>query len=164
MYLNQEQIRELDLITREALDRLYLQDAVLMNRRGLEQSLAFRFGIYFHSQIKNTEWLSRLDLDMEYSKNGDDPKRTPTKPNGSRPDLILHSRGNNDGNVLIVEFKGWWNHQKRSVDRNKVLDFTNLEGDYRYGLGMLIEFKKNGYVLELIEGNRTLDLSEVPRI
>ncbi|WP_125916942.1 hypothetical protein [Hymenobacter coccineus] len=164
MYLNQDQIRELDLITREALDILYLEDVVLLSRSGLEQSLAFRFGIYFHSRIKDVEWLSTLDLDMEYSKNGNDPKRTPTKPNGSRPDLILHSRENNDNNVLIIEFKGWWNSQKRSVDRNKILDFTNFEGDYIYGLGILIEFKKNRYVLELIQGNSTLNLSEVPLI
>lgn len=162
MHLNRNQICELESITRTALDKLYLEDTTLVNRSGLEQSIAFRFGIYFHYLIKDIEWLSRLDLDMEYNKNGNDSKRTPSKPNGARPDLILHSRGNNNSNVLIIEFKGWWNRKNRSIDRDKILDFTNIEGSYSYCLGILVEFKKDGYILELIKGNSTLDLSEVP--
>lgn len=156
MNLNQYRIRQLHSLTREALNRLYLEDNSLLNRSGLEQSIAFRFGIYFHSLInfhsliKDTQWLSRLDLDMEYNKNGNDSKRTPSKPNGARPDFILHSRGNNENNVLIIEFKGWWDKRQRVDDRKKLLDFTNPEGGYAYGLGILVEFNKNNFELELI--------------
>lgn len=27
------------------------------------------------------------------------------------PDFILHKRGSNDFNILIIEFKTWWNPQ-----------------------------------------------------
>ncbi len=87
---------------------------------------------------------------MEYNKNGNHSKCIPSKPNGAKPDLILHSRGNNDSNVLVIKFKGWWNGNSRSIDRNKILDFTNPEGGYIYGLGILVELKKNIFILELV--------------
>ena len=36
---------------------------------------------------------------MEYNKNGLNPKRTPRKPDGTRPDLIVHTRNSNEFNA-----------------------------------------------------------------
>lgn len=156
MDLNQNQIDELESITRRVLTRLYQEDINLISRKGLEQSIAFRFGLYFSSLIRDTPWLSEFSLDMEYNKNGNQPKYIPSRRRGVRPDFILHKRGNNDGNVLIIEFKGWWDRRHRVDDRNKILDFTNPAGQYAYGLGILVEFNKNDFLIELLNRNSTL--------
>ena len=78
------------------------------------------------------------DLDAEYNKNEGDFKRTLSKPNGAMPDLILHKRGNNWNNLLIIEIKRPKKYNGRASDRQKLKDFTNKKDVYQYGLGVFI--------------------------
>lgn len=150
MILNDAQIAQLRGITETALQQMYTNDNELIRRRGMERSLLFRFGLYFHNLIKEVEWLSNMDLDLEYNKNGDNQKRTARRVYGVQPDFILHRRGNNDENILIVEFKGWWNNTDRIIDREKIEDFVNQDQEYRYGLGILVEINRNEFACEHI--------------
>ena len=90
------------------------------------------------------EWLRTLRVDVEYNKNGIDTKRTLRRPNGVRPDVIIHARGHNQLNVLVVEIKGWWNGQPREDDIIKLEDLTNQQEEYKYGLGVFLDLGKNG--------------------
>lgn len=58
-------------------------------------------------------------------------------PKGAYPDLILHRRGSNDKNILLIEFKTWW-HQKTDIDIKKIKNFTARDGRYKYPLGLSI--------------------------
>ena len=136
---------------------LYEVDEALVSRRGLERSIAFQFAIYFHEKAKEIDWLRELNTDLEYNKNGEQPKRTVRKPNGTAPDFILHERRSNERNVLVIEFKGWWNDQSREGDIVKLEDFTRPDGEYAYGLGLLIELERDSYSLQRIQGNQTAD-------
>lgn len=141
MVLNLEQRQSIIGGVDAAVARLYANDPELINRRGMERSIAFRFGLYFNDAIRDIPWINALGLtlDLEYNKNGLHPKRTTRRPLGVQPDLILHRREQNEHNLLVIEFKGWWNNYSREIDRIKLEDFVHQEGEYRYGIGILIE-------------------------
>jgi hypothetical protein len=139
MILTAEQRATLIEIIAPIMQRVYQDDIRLIQRGGMERSLSFRFGLYLSDAIRQNEWLSNLHLDLEYNKNGLNPKRTPRRPNGAQPDLILHTREGHVNNILVIEFKGWWNDYDRQRDRIKLEDFVDQEGEYKYGLGILIE-------------------------
>lgn len=144
MTLTHEQIQQFKEIIDKCIQLLYQHDNNLIQRRGMERSISFRLALYLNDAIGGIEWLQGLNLDMEYNKNRVNPKRTPRRPKGVQPDLIIHKRGNNDANNLVVEIKGWWNDEPRSIDRIKLEDFTHQEGEYRYGLGVFLDINKQG--------------------
>jgi len=150
MILTAEQINQLKEVINETLNTLYVNDILLLNRRGLERSITFRFGLYFYNLTRNIDWISDLDIDLEYNKNGEGIKATARRPRGVQPDFILHRRNLNDNNALIIEFKGWWNNYDRIIDRNKIEDFVNQESTYRYGLGVLIELNQENFSTEYL--------------
>lgn len=47
------------------------------------------------------------DLDSEYNRNKADKKFLPSWKSGCYPDIIIHKRGSNDDNFLVIEFKTW---------------------------------------------------------
>jgi hypothetical protein len=143
MKLLPEQITQLREIIQISLDNLYQNDAELIQRGGMEQAVSFRFGTYLLGQCQQIEWLRHSHFDMEYNKNGLHPKRTPRRPNGVRPDLIVHTRNSNEHNILIVEIKGWWNNESRENDRIKLEDFIHQDGEYRYGYGVFLDLNQN---------------------
>ncbi len=142
MILNNQQIALLKEIVITVSERLYNDDLVIISKGGLERSVLFRFGLYLHELIKQTEWAG-LNLDIEYNKNGMEPKRIPRRKFGVQPDLILHKRDENNDNILIIEFKGWWNDADRKDDIVKLEDFIHQQGEYKYGLGAFIELNKD---------------------
>ena len=40
-------------------------------------------------------------------------KKLPSFPNGTFPDEILYKRGSNDNNILVMEFKTYWNKDQQ---------------------------------------------------
>ena len=53
------------------------------------------------------------------------------------PDLIVHKRHSNEDNLLVLEFKTWWNKDQRA-DKNKIKGFINPNGMYHYKYGAVI--------------------------
>ncbi len=152
MTLREEQLEILRQKVNSVLEKIYELDHALIQSGGQERSLSFRFGLYFNQEIGSTTWLNGLDIDLEYNKNGMEPKRTPRRPNGVVPDFILHQRGSNENNVMVIEFKGWWSNDSKENDVIKLEDFIHQEGEYQYGLGFFIEFNKNGADLTEYKG------------
>lgn len=61
-----------------------------------------------------------------------------------RPDLLIHSRGNDDHNIMVVEFAAWWQDDKKvNDDKEKLKILTSTGGDYKYRLGALVKIKKD---------------------
>lgn len=123
----------------DSLQNLYKQDQYLIahdyDNHVSERSIAFRFGVYFDQLSK--EHFIDYNVDMEYNRNMHDLKRLPSWKNGAVPDLILHKRGTNDYNLLIAEIKPWWN-QNQEDDKQKIEEFCDPDGAYRYTYGALI--------------------------
>ena len=121
----------------QALDRLYEEDAHLIKYYPRpdkrlsdkkwyhvgERSIVFRFALYFYQLISEDEDLVHLDLDCEYNRNNEQPKILDSFEKGTYPDLILHKRNCNDYNILVMEFKGYWN-KHQAADEDKLQKFT----------------------------------------
>jgi len=107
---------------------------------GMEQASAFRIGHYFCKQIEKTDF-HFYDIDMEYNKHKCNKKCICGK-DGVRPDLIMHKRGIDDYNLLVVEFKYGFKKDTQD-DENKLIEFTRKKGDYKYDIGALIVLENN---------------------
>ena len=142
MTLTISQIEELEQIVDAAISKIYEDDPELIEKSGMERSAAFRFGLYFYCLTRKIDWLSSLDIDMEYNKiKGQNIKPTQRRPAGTQPDFILHKR-DDDTNILVIEFKHWSNPEDREPDIKKLEDFVNQNDSYKYGLGIFIELGK----------------------
>lgn len=154
MKLTTEQISELKKEIDKLIVVLYnykLPYLDMIFRGGMEQAISFHIGLYMYKYIKKRNWLKGYDIDMEYNKNGDMGKVIPSRPNGARPDIIIHQRGLNDWNVLMIEVKGWWNKTSRDNDRDKLRDFTDQQGEYKYGLGVFLDLRNTGCTPEYFQ-------------
>lgn len=141
MIINSEQKTEILTMINEALNELYECDSYLITNRVNERSIVFRFGYYFQRLINNSPF-SNYNMDCEYNKNHSNPKRTINFTNGTYPDIILHRRGSNDNNLLLIEFKTWW-QKNNSQDITKIKDFTDQNGNYKYAMGLSIILNRN---------------------
>ncbi len=146
MMLSENQITQLDSAIDIALNEVYQKDFYLIEHKVHERSIVNRFSIYFQKSLASTEFAT-LNLDFEYSKNHADPKRTVNFKNGTYPDIILHRRGSNEDNILIIEFKTWWD-SNTITDIQKLKDFTNQNGQYKYGMGFSIVFNRERCLLQ----------------
>ena len=138
---------------KKAGNELYLVDSSLISDKTYldvhahERSICFRFGTYLNKYIESNSFLKKYDLDAEYNRDIDMIKRLPGWPNGCYPDLILHKRGNNENNILIIECKGWWSSEEAiQNDREKIMQFlgTFLCADHIRG--------RTGHCLPLCAG------------
>lgn len=144
----------------KALSDLYTRDRYLIINRGndctqvsnhvSERGIVFRFGIYFESYIKELSEFRDYNIDVEYNRNNYDMKRLPSFPNGTYPDLIMHRRGSNKHNLLIIEFKTWWGTDIIS-DINKVREFMDPVGEYKYKQGLSVVLDKENPVCHWVE-------------
>lgn len=143
--------KELKFIVEEALNMLYEYDYHLIENKLHEQCMVFRFGLYFHKLIQKTIYAD-FDLDLEYNKNINNSKYTKHNSNGIRPDLILHERGNNENNILILEFKK--TERSRKKDINKLEDLTSITQGYKYSLGgsILLTITRKDVEVDWYEG------------
>lgn len=148
---------KLDLCIKKACSDLYLNDYELIatgkNQKDhvAEQSIVFRFGIYLDKHLSKYKSLNKYHLDSEYNRNIDDLKRLPSRPNGCSPDLIIHKRGSNDHNLLVIECKGWWSlDNKVNEDGIKVMNFIE-DTQFNYKFGLLIIFEKEGANIKWID-------------
>jgi hypothetical protein len=135
------EITELKELLNQALRKLYENDMSLIERRANERAITFRFGIYFEELVKNSSF-KELNVDAEYNRNGITSKYMPVELARVRtyPDILLHERGNNDTNKLIIEFKPYWrkNEAARQLDIKKLKFFTSKNCDYAYVLGAFV--------------------------
>ena len=136
-------------LLKDAVAKCYQNDKTLIDR-SMEQASVTRICIYMYELINNDNRFNSLrsyNLDCEYNKNDEHIKETPRCPNGTRPDLVLHKRGQNDNNILVVEFKPRRAHNKKDASTNKYIDEVKLEdftahGVYNYQLGVWVKLHK----------------------
>ena len=128
----------LDKLLDSALDELYEKDQYLLEHDVHERTIVFRLGHYLQTLMDAIGEFQDFNLDFEYNRNGRQPKRTPANPqNGAFPDLIMHQRGSNKCNLLIMEFKPLWNTDTRD-DCKKLQQFIDPRDRYNYLCGKSI--------------------------
>lgn len=148
----------LDKCLKKAVHDLYLNDFNLLFRAEVqrnrndhvsERSIVFRLGIYLQNYISKDIILQRYDLDSEYNRNGYRPKILPSWPNGAYPDLIIHKRGSNLDNLLVIECKGGWS-EDNDQDRIKIKELMEAD-EFRYMFGLLLTFQESSPTFEWVE-------------
>lgn len=130
---------------KEAVKECYEKDYLLIEQ-SMEQASVARIFYYMQNLINTDEsfaCLRKNNLDCEYNKNGQNIKATPRRKNGTRPDMILHKRGTNNHNLLVVEFKA-----EKGLRRTGNNDLIKLEDFispyiYNYQLGILVKLLKD---------------------
>ena len=128
---------------KESLIDLYEHDNYLIMINGTqhcedhvsERAIVFRFGHYLQNRLDLDSDFRKYNLDCEYNRNGTRQKELDGR--GTYPDLILHERGSNDHNIMVIEFKGYWNQNQRH-DINKICGFTADNGEYKYSVGYTV--------------------------
>ena len=124
-----------------------------------ERAIVFRFALYLQNELLKSKKYALYNLDCEYNRNKSNPKTLPNFPNGVYPDLIIHKRDNNDDNLLVIEFKTYWNKAHTSVenDKKKVNQLMYDPYNYSYGLVVIVERTIDELQIIQITGKEVLD-------
>jgi hypothetical protein len=132
-------------ITMTAIDLFYNNDFYLLEHDVHEQTISSTFACYLRGifRERNLPW----NIDAEYNRNGERPKRLSGIGN-VKPDIIIHVRGlNNDlgienNNLLIIEMKKYPSEVAMSDDLHKIQAFME-EAPFSYCFGVFIGLKQN---------------------
>jgi hypothetical protein len=125
----------------DALQKLMENDRYLLEVDVSERCIASRLAFYLQNEFP--EYL----VDVEYNRDGDVPKRLGLPEecanyrdnNGQAlavPDVIVHRRGRDSPNLLVLELKKTTNPDPRDCDRARVRALRKQLG---YSFGALIE-------------------------
>ena len=122
---------------RAALAMLFARDGRLLEYAAGERAVVAKLAAYL------TPLFRGFDVDMEYNRHGMDPKDLDL-PAGCRgggrrrvyPDIIVHRRGHDRANLLVVEVKKETNTEPRTCDRAKI---EAMKREFGYHSGVLIE-------------------------
>ena len=146
MHLTAEQENQLYLFIKQYLMTLYQKDYYLVLTRSEadydshvgERAIVFRFAHYLQIHLNEDPFFRDYNLDCEYNRNLMDPKRLGLLGDAATvPDVILHRRGDNDNNLMVIEFKGYWNcHQEK--DRLKIKGFTSEDDVFKFNVGYTV--------------------------
>ncbi|KTA75239.1 MULTISPECIES: hypothetical protein [Aeromonas] len=120
-----------------SLRQFIARDRYLLEVNANERSLTHRIGMYLQAQFEY------YDVDCEFNRDGHDPKElyigtedTDVFDDNAMtvyPDVIVHRRGSNDDNLLVIEFKKSSSRVGSGKDMTKLHAYkTDLH--YRYAL------------------------------
>ncbi len=144
------QIVVLEMLIKLALDKFYQNDKYLLDKGVHERSCVFRFAHYLQNLMDESSLFHDYNLDFEYNRNGRFSKSTSTHLNGTYPDLIIHKRGSNDYNLLIIEFKTYWNSDI-SRDINKLSEFIDENEKYKYQCARIIILNRTREDVKIVD-------------
>ena len=127
----------------KALRELVERDAELFTWNVSERCIAARLAHYLQNQIDD------LSVDVEYNRVARTPKTLNLPEECAKtlgdnneplviPDIILHHRGPDGPNLLVIEVKKSTNPCSRNCDRLRLHAFR---GQLHYRFGALIEFE-----------------------
>lgn len=153
--------KDIGVLFRIALDRLLQEDSWLLDHDLSEQSISHKLASYLQEQFGN------YNVDCEYNGNVDHEsgrkhinllyeeldrmgllKESETELENELvqrvvfPDIIIHSRGNNEHNLCIIEVKKDTSTISQDYDYLKIRAYTGLRygNTLIYQLGILILF------------------------
>ena len=170
MSFRDNQFNWLEEIIIPAIDSFYSEpkDRDLIQRNANERTVVANIYCKVNSILNEkqnfTEELQNLGIDIEYNRNAEGSKEVFVKCGfcdkhdcfinqkhlqytTSSPDMIIHHRGFNDNNQVVIEFKkvSNRNNKERDDDKAKLIYFTcqrkyleHNEKDYQYHIGYFI--------------------------
>ncbi len=120
----------------DALQSLFSDEGFLLEADVAERAIAARLAAYLAPHFPKHQ------VDVEYNRHGLEPKvvHLPAHCRGGGekrifPDVIVHQRGHDNENLLVIQIKKETNHEPRGCDR-AVIEAMKREFQYRRGLLM----------------------------
>lgn len=129
----------LEQLIKKSLDDLYQNDKYLIDHKVAERDITHRFAHYFENNMQGTD-VSQYNVECEYNRDGYGIKQV--YGNYVYPDFILHKRGSNEDNLLIIEFKTWWNPDN-NTDIEKIQSMMHPQLRYKYKYGCCITINQD---------------------
>ncbi|MFQ6777739.1 MAG: hypothetical protein ACLRFI_00360 [Alphaproteobacteria bacterium] len=138
---------------KRAVEQFYAQDKNALELQGMERSYVFRIAFYLQTFLNTDSRFNNVVVDCEYSKriNPDGTISHKTAPDAENQisniavDLLVHTRNSHENNLLIVEFKGWWNLKSEDWenDHTRLMFYTKhplseTEHHLGYKLGVFV--------------------------
>src|SRR5436305_1266618 len=122
--------------SQKAFSVLFAKDAELFRKQIHEQTVTFRFGIYLQEEFSNMSY----QVDCEYNRQWDNPKRLLSTKRLIKPDLVVHRRlklgePNINANLFVLEAKkaGSWQRTFKRLG-TRLCEMTD-GGRFSYKLG-----------------------------
>lgn len=105
-----------------------------------ERSIVFRFAHYLQCELSSSVEYSSYYVDCEYNRHIADIKDVGDNSKAIYPDLVVHKRGSDANNLLVIEFKAYWNDKTNELEKdiNKVEFMKKPPYNYKYGLVVII--------------------------
>ncbi len=127
----------------KALQKLEANDQHLLENDLSERCIAARLAMYLQCEFPEHS------VDVEYNRRGENVKRLHLSPECIRrrnrkgdppatPDIVVHTRGSESPNILVLELKKTSNPVPRNCDQIRVHAFRDQLG---YKFGALVECK-----------------------
>jgi hypothetical protein len=121
-----------------AIEAVFVNDGLLLEWDVGERTIA----AWLASYLKGV--FPAHDVDVEYNRHGLDPKKVGLPvwcSNGGErliiPDIVVHRRGTDHDNLLVIELKKTTNAESRDCDEAKV---RAMKRELHYRYGVLIDF------------------------
>ena len=134
---------ELERIVRSCLKKLRKLDKELLDIDVNERTITHKLAEYLQQNF------SEFNVDCEYNRFEDLVKKLElpkdminwddTEAKTIFPDIIVHKRGKQEKNLLVIEVKKFQIKVSEKVDRNKLIAFTNDPYNYKFGLFLKIK-------------------------
>jgi hypothetical protein len=130
----------------DALQELVARDRELLEHGAHELAHVHRFGVYVERRLSDELAAGQLTIDLDYDRDGqlakethfDPPLRSKTDEDGTsrfRPDLIIHRRGREGPNVLVLE---WKKHAGPDAIALLQQRLEHIQRAFRYTLGVIV--------------------------
>ncbi len=127
-----------------AIEGLWEHDRHLLTTDASERSITHHLANYLQQQFQDRH------VDVEYNRDGHEIKRLRDPLDVSNcavyPDIIVHLRGTNDDNLLVIEVKK--KSEDNGLDEQKLVEFTKPVTQsglgYSYGLRLVLENDERG--------------------
>lgn len=130
-----------------ALDALCKADIHLLHVNSSERSMTHRLAVHLEPYFPDHA------VDCEYNRDGSNVKRLKPSDRDAKsddldavtvfPDIVVHKRGNNEGNLLVIEVKKGSSSASPDYDFQKLGAFKT-ELHYAHAVHVTIGFAKDG--------------------
>ena len=158
-----QKIEDFRFALTKALIEFRNYDLSLLERDVNERAISHQIGCYLKNEFSDP------NVDCEYNRLGNKPKNS-SDGELILPDIVIHRRGVNEKNLLVIEIKKSTNRDIEP-DKKKLLDLTKIDGKFQYQLGLLLiltmkkpygiheKWYRNG--MHLLEYDRSISFDEM---